>query len=139
MRVYFKKLHENAKLPKYANPGDAGLDLTAMRVEQGPYYWTYGTGLAMSLPEGYAGLIFPRSSVSNTRHSLANSVGLIDSGYRGEIMFRFRIENYNQPPYKIGDRIGQLLILPYPEIQVLETTELNNTSRGTGGFGSSGS
>lgn len=142
MRVYFKKLEENAVVPKYAKPGDAGLDLVATSVSSWfdsrlNGYIEYGTGLAVAIPDGYVGLIFPRSSISNTELTLANSVGVIDSGYRGEIMCRFRFTTAEKV-YKPGDRICQLVILPYPEVQVVETTDLEDTVRGTGGFGSSG-
>jgi dUTP pyrophosphatase len=99
----------------------------------------YGTGLALEIPEGYVGLIFPRSSISKTSLSLANCVGVIDSGYRGEILLKFRTDANNKTGhYTIGDRIGQLLIIPYPQIEFEEVLELSDTIRSGGGFGSSG-
>jgi len=140
MKVRFKKLNEKAVVPSYAKPGDAGLDLTATSKEltNNPQYGylEYGTGLAVEIPEGHVGLIFPRSSISNTGLILSNSVGVIDSGYRGEIKFRFK-HIPGTADYNVGDRVGQLVILPYPSIETEEATELSSTERGDGGFGSS--
>ena len=79
MKVKIKKLHKDAVIPKYAKPGDAGLDLVAVSLNSNDLFMEYDTGLAIQIPEGYVGLIFPRSSISNTAHTLANSVGVIDS------------------------------------------------------------
>ena len=139
MKVKVMKLDAGATIPKYAKTGDAGMDLYAVTEsfdEHGNY--VYGTGLAMEIPEGHVGLIFPRSSISKTAHSLRNAVGVIDSGYRGEIMLKFDINTLNSPVYKVGDRIAQIIILPYPEIEFEEAWELSKTERGSGGFGSSG-
>ena len=133
------KLDPAAKIPKYAKRGDAGMDLYAVSQtfdDHGNY--VYGTGLAMEIPEGYVGLIFPRSSISKTAHSLRNAVGVIDSGYRGELIFKFDINVQNSPVYEVGDRIGQIMIMPYPKIQFEEAFELSKTARGTGGYGSTG-
>lgn len=100
----------------------------------------YGTGLAVEIPEGYVGLLFPRSSISKKGLTLANSVGVIDSGYRGEIMFKFAITSdrpRKNSVYEVGDRIGQLIIMPYPKIEFV-TGELTESERGVGGFGSTG-
>jgi len=142
MKVKIKKLVPEAVIPTYAKEGDAGLDITAIDIlmENNPHYGyiEYSTGLAIEIPEGYVGLLFPRSSISKTGMILANSVGVIDSEYRGEIKFRFKaIPGTNL--YDIGDRIGQLIIIPYPSIELEETDELSSTHRGDGGFGSSGS
>jgi len=141
MQIRVKKLHEDAIIPAYSKPGDAGLDLTAISMQKDNYdNITYGTGLAIEIPEGYVGLIFPRSSNSKTDLYLTNHVGVIDSGYRGEIMFKYRPVNglLNAKIYHIGDRIGQLIIMPYPQIELVETAELSDTERGEGGFGSTG-
>jgi dUTP pyrophosphatase len=140
MKVKIKKLVPEAILPSYSKPGDAGLDLTATseKWDDDKSIVTYGTGLAVEIPEGYVGLVFPRSSVSKTSLNLTNSVGVIDSGYRGEIMFKFRYLEEGMI-YDVGDRVGQLIILPYPQIEFEEVTELSNTERSTGGFGSTGS
>ena len=139
MKVKVMKLDAGAKIPKYAKAGDAGMDLYAVSQkfdDHGNY--VFGTGLAMEIPEGYVGLIFPRSSISKTSHSLRNAVGVIDSGYRGEIMMKYDINTLNSPVYEVGDRIAQIIILPYPEIEFEEAWELSKTQRGKGGFGSSG-
>lgn len=139
MKVKIKKMHANAVIPKYAKPGDAGLDLTATSEEwnENNTMVTYGTGLAVEIPEGYVGLVFPRSSVSKTTLNLTNSVGVIDSGYRGEIMFKFRYLEEGMI-YDVGDRIGQLIIMPYPQVEFEEVEDLSSTERGEGGFGSTG-
>lgn len=140
MKIKFKRLTSNAVTPRYAKAGDAGLDLTATCLIKSEMYYEYGTGVAVEIPEGYVGLIFPRSSISKTKQILSNHVGVIDSGYRGEIRFRFKKLAWdNGEVYSIGDKIGQLIILPYPEIEFEEVDELSSTERGEGGFGSSGS
>lgn len=141
--VQFKKLDEKAVIPTYANIGDVGADLTATSVKHVPItieeaaYYEYGTGLAMKIPEGYGGFIFPRSSVSKKDLFLANAVGVIDPAYTGEIKLRFK---YKTAPklYEVGERIGQLVILPIPTINFSEVAELPVTQRGNNGFGSSG-
>ena len=140
MKVKFKKLHPDAVTPTYAKAGDAGMDLTAVSSTTDEYgNAVYGTGLALEVPEGYVGLIFPRSSNSKMDLYLTNHVGVVDSGYRGEIMFKFRSTSVGIPNiYKVGERVGQLLIIPYPQIEFVEADELSNTERGVGGFGSSG-
>lgn len=139
IELKIKKLHSEAVIPQYAKPGDAGLDLVAISEEwnKNNTMVTYGTGLAIEIPEGYVGLIFPRSSVSKTTLNLSNSVGVIDSGYRGPIMFKFRyLEEGNV--YDIGDRIGQLVIMKIPTVNIVEVEELSSSERGEGGFGSTG-
>lgn len=141
MDVRVKRLNEKAVIPAYAKPGDAGLDLTATSVDQDEYSnIVYGTGLAIEIPEGYVGLLFPRSSNSKKDLYLANHVGVIDSGYRGEIIFKFRPYKgiMNSHVYHVGDRIGQLMIVPYPSINLVEADELSDTTRGKEGFGSTG-
>ena len=138
MKVEIKKLHPNSVVPKYAKPGDAGLDLTAVAIEQSSANLTYKTGLAVEIPEGHVGLLFPRSSVYKTGQSLTNCVGVIDSGYRGEVMLKFTLSPYGKN-YEVGDRVGQLLIMPYPQVEFEEVEELSSTDRGSGGYGSTGS
>ena len=139
MQVKVKKLHPEAIIPKYAKQGDAGLDLTAVSEEwnENNSMVTYGTGLSIEIPEGYVGLLFPRSSVCKTSLNLSNSVGVIDSGYRGEIMLKYRYPEEGSV-YDLGDRVGQLIIMPYPQIKLIEAEELSSTERGEGGYGSSG-
>ena len=141
MEVKIKKLHPDAVIPVYSKPGDAGLDLTATSISSDSYdNIVYGTGLAIEIPDGYVGLLFPRSSNSKTDLYLTNHVGVVDSGYRGELMFKFRPINgiVDASIYAVGDRIGQLMILPYPSIKFVETDELSDSDRGEGGFGSTG-
>ena len=142
MKVKIKKLHSDAVIPTYAKRGDAGIDLVATSMKLDCTQITYGTGLAMEIPEGFVGLVFPRSSIRKTDLSLSNSVGVIDSGYRGEIQATFNQRSLSSQSgsflYGIGDRIMQIIIVPYPPIEFEEVTELNNTERGAGGFGSTG-
>ena len=140
--VRIKKLNPNAVIPSYAKPGDAGMDLTAisLKFDNEHENYVYGTGLAMEIPEGYVGLLFPRSSNRKTEAYLTNHVGVIDSGYRGEIMcsFKNRDKDGSKAPYKVGDRIAQIIIMPYPQVSFIESDELSETERGTGGHGSTG-
>lgn len=141
MKVRIKKLNENAIVPEYAKPGDAGLDLTATSYELKDGNHIYGTGLALEIPKGYVGLIFPRSSNRKTDCYLTNHVGVIDSGYRGEVMLSFKnrdMQALPKKPYNIGDRIGQIIIIPYPKIDFECVDELSTTERGEGGHGSTG-
>ena len=168
INVNIKKLVPEAVIPTYAHPGDAGMDVTAVSMNVTDKYIEYGTGLSFELPEGYVMLIFPRSSVSKYDLSLANAVGVLDSGYRGELKLRFkrnyRIENVPSEDsdfkatttsivnlgyaneyqlnacnwYNVGDKIGQIMILPYPTINFTQVDDLSDTERGSGGFGSPG-
>lgn len=156
LKIKVKKLSEKSILPSYAKPGDAGMDLTCTSIE----YDDFGnmvchTGLSIEIPDGYVGLLFPRSSISKTDLRLTNSIGVVDSKYRGEVIIKFRNDNFSSTnvlikndviatqmgfdrDYNVGDRIAQLIILPYPHIEFEEVEELLNTDRGTGGFGSTG-
>ena len=138
MKVKIKRLHEDAVIPKYAKPGDAGMDITAISFKRDKDILSYNTGIAIEIPNGHVGLIYPRSSVYKTGLRLCNSVGVIDSGYRGEIKFKFEASK-RAVPYKVGDRIGQLIIVPFPQIEFEEVNELSSTERGEGGYGSTGS
>ena len=143
--IKVKKLVEYAKLPAYAHDTDAGMDLTATSVEYKSDIdcYVYGTGLAVQIPEGYVGLLFPRSSNRKTDCYLTNHVGIIDSGYRGEIMLTFKNrstlhDNAAFAPYKIKERVGQLIIIRYPIINFIESEELSPSERGENGHGSTG-
>ena len=154
MKVKIKKLHPDAVIPSYAKPGDAGMDLVAVSRYLDEFgNIVYGTGLAFEIPEGYVGLVFPRSSVSKKDLLLTNSVGVIDSGYRGEVTAKFKPSNVrfkvedknvstfvpdNGSMYGEGDRVAQMIILPYPQIEFEEVEELSETERGNGGYGSTG-
>lgn len=142
MDVKFKKLHDDAKIPSYAHDTDAGLDLTAVSFTQefdksNKLVLVYHTGLAVEIPEGHVGLIFMRSSVSNKSISLTNAVAVIDSGYRGELLLKYKITTDSLPTiYQPGEKIGQLIIIPYPKINPIEAEELSSSDRNEGGFGS---
>ena len=140
MKVSIKRLHENAILPFYAKESDAGMDLVAISIKENTTFQiTYGLGIALEIPDGFMGLIFPRSSIRNTELILSNSVGVVDAGYRGELQATFNKSNgLDSIAYKVGDRVCQLIIIPHPIIELEEVSELTNTERGEGGFGSTG-
>ena len=143
MYVKLKKLSPDATIPTYAKDGDAGMDMVATKIiNENLGSITYGTDIVIEIPKGFVGLIFPRSSIRKTNLQLSNSVGVVDSGYRGEIQATFNkiqgIDNVERDTYKVGDRICQLMIIPHPPVNFIEVEELNNTERGEGGFGSTG-
>jgi dUTP pyrophosphatase len=140
MKVRIKKLNETAVIPSYAKDGDAGMDLVATRIISNTTFdVSYGTDLAMEIPKGFVGLVFPRSSIRKYELALSNSVGVIDSGYRGELQATFKKTNgLDSLAYKVGDRIAQIMIIPHPPIEFNEVAELSDTERGEGGFGSTG-
>ena len=139
MKIKIKKTHPNAVIPQYAREGDAGMDLTCVCAELDDKYdiLKCDTGLAFEIPKGYVGLLFPRSSVYKKDLLLSNSVGVIDSGYRGSVSFNFRLTGLYEL-YRVGDRVGQIIIMPYPEIEWEVTDKLSETERGEGGYGSTG-
>jgi dUTP pyrophosphatase len=193
MDVKIKRLSPKAIIPTYSKDGDAGLDLVAID----RYFDEYGnavyrTGLAFEIPQGYVGLVFPRSSVCKYDLTLTNAVGVIDSGYRGEVIAKFKpsllffdnplsvptsrgadendrlgsiqtdvytqyvghngdwygansqwlakrgSRSFSPALYEVGERFAQMIILPYPKIQFVETENLSESERGNGGYGSSG-
>ena len=152
LNVKIKKLHKDAVIPKYETTGAVGMDLTAASKSYDEFgNVVYGTGLAIEIPAGYYADLRPRSSVSKYDLVLANSVGTIDSDYRGELILKFKKTNnlykcvdgdarfpidHKEKTYSIGDRIAQIIILPYPKINFIKVEELSNTERGNGGFGS---
>lgn len=175
MKLKIKKLHEDAVIPSYAKDGDACFDLTCVSMEERNEFIQYNTGLAFEIPDGYVGLIYPRSSVTKKDLMLKNSVGIIDSGYRGEVSFRFNVANRSiveelseeqindyldnegiidkkerqfyidrgmklqkANMYEVGERVGQMMILPIPRVDFEEVDELSDTDRGDGGYGSTG-
>lgn len=151
MKVKIKKLISSAKIPKFAKEGDAGADLiaTSKKFDENRGYLEFGTGLSLEIPKGYVGLVFPRSSISNINLTMTNCVGVIDSGYRGEVKIRYKPdyvasaylmgEDVPEPiGYEIGDKIAQLVIIKLPEVEFEEIKKLSKTKRGEGGFGSSG-
>jgi len=149
MKVNIKKLVPEATIPTYAIEGDGAMDLTAISKTKDKHgNVVYGTGLAMEIPQGYVGLIFPRSSVSKKWLDLANAVGVIDAAYRGEVICKFKptptftltdktlTESWNE--YEVDDRIAQIMIIPRPQITFIEVDDLSTSDRGEGGFGSTG-
>lgn len=126
-------------MPKQGTPGSAGFDITAIgRIwNSEKLVWEYQTGIAVEIPHGYVGLVFPRSSVYKTGQRLTNDVGVIDSDYRGEIGAKFS-DGFDGNTYQVGDRICQLVIVPIPEVEFVEVEELSETERGEGGYGSTG-
>ena len=136
----FKKLVETAVVPNKATSGSNGFDLTATSKEWHDEFQAlvYGTGIAVEIPKGYVGLLFPRSSVRKYDLIMANCVGVIDSDYRGEIMATFKSINPIDPfekEYEVGDKICQLVIVTAPEFEIEEVDKLSDTERGTKGHG----
>ena len=136
------KLKENAVIPTRAHPGDAGLDLYSTELAHlGPgERWSVGTGIALEIPEGHAGLVLPRSGLAREHGiALVNAPGLIDAGYRGEV----RVLLLNTDPaetvrIEAGARIAQLVVTPVAIAAPVEVSELSDSARGEGGFGSTG-
>lgn len=142
-KVTVKKLDERAVLPKYGSEYAAGADLYAVadgEVEIAPGETKLvHTGLAMEIPEGYAGLIYARSGLASKKGlAPANKVGVVDADYRGEVMVA--LHNHSNATQKIdaGERIAQLVVAPFLKVDFEETEELSDTVRGAGGFGSTG-
>lgn len=141
MNIQVRLLHPDARLPRRAHPGDAGADLFSVEevVIPGGERRDVGTGIALAIPAGYGGFVQPRSGLA-FKHGimLTNSPGLIDAGYRGEL--RVSLYNSGAEPFivAVGERIAQLVVQRVEEPEFVAGDELDNTSRGQGGFGSSG-
>lgn len=166
LKIKVKKLKLHAHIPEKAHDTDACFDMTASWVSHESNYIEYGTDIAFDIPKGYVGLIFPRSSVTKEDIILKNSVGVIDSGYQGEIRFRFsklvnnafredtttsslaggqtrrviEIRGVERPlkTYKVGDRIGQIMFIKLPDVELELVDSFDETERSTSGFGSTG-
>ena len=156
MILKYKKLCPEAKAPVKAHPTDAGFDLSPVKVTVKGRNVECLFGLAIEIPDGYAGLIFPRSSIHKTHWRMSNSIGLIDSCFRGELRSVFDIKDaaelgilefgpsawervvIKELCYKPGERCCQLVIVPIPEVSLQEVEELSPSDRGEGGFGSTG-
>lgn len=147
MKVKIKRLVKDAVIPAYAHDTDAGLDLVAVSYDykENIDCHVYGTGLAVEIPKGYVGLLFPRSSNRKTDAYMCNHVGVIDAGYRGEIMVSFKNRDYDKEaipqlfkPYEVGNKVAQLIIIPYPKVYFIEFNELSDSDRGEQGHGSTG-
>lgn len=145
MKIRFKKMHPDAVMPKRAHESDAGYDLTAVSMElDADGNVSYDTGIAVEIPVGYAGFVYPRSSISKKSLVLTNSVGIIDSGYRGSISVKFKLAcNWDgmKPGnnlYRVGERVAQLIIIPVFSLEFEGVDELSESDRGVGGYGSTG-
>lgn len=144
MTIKFKRLSEKAIAPIKAHKSDAGFDLTVSSVttelnEVGQLIIVYHTDIAVEIPEGYYGMLVPRSSISKKSLTLLNSPGTIDAGYRGEVTAKMRATTDVVPSlYKAGERFAQLIILPIPDVKFCEADELSDSDRGDGGYGSTG-
>jgi len=136
--INFKRLHPDAILPVHSHPGDAGADVVAVDMRVTPDFIEYDLGFSIAVPEGHMALLFPRSSISKIDLALANSVGVIDSGYRGPMLARFIVTGSGDKRYAIGDRVAQLVIVPIPFVRYQEVQDLDATERGAGGYGSTG-
>lgn len=138
MDLRFKALNEKARISK-AHEADAGFDLTATSIEACGDFIEYGTGIAVDIPKGFVGLLFPRSSISKHSMLMCNSVGVVDAGYHGEVRVRMRVLGTKQKKYEVGDRVAQLVLVELPEISMIQVDDFGaDTDRGDGGFGSSG-
>lgn len=141
MELKYKKTHKDAVAPIYATDGSNGMDLTAIgsKLINGNTQIKYNLGLAFEIPVDHVGLLFPRSSIVKTSLRLGNSVGVIDSDYRGEVSAVFDVTYMaNGSMYKSGDRIVQMVIVPAPRFDLKEVSSLDETERGSGGYGSTG-
>lgn len=142
IQVKIKRLDPELPLPRYANPGDAGLDLYSAQdvtIEPGRRVMI-STGVAIALPQGYAGFVQPRSGLAAKKGlSIVNTPGLVDSGYRGELKV-IAINTDADEPIVIsrGERVAQLVVQRVPSVELVEVDELDKTERGEGGFGSTG-
>lgn len=141
MEIKFKLMSPLAKNPEKAHESDAGFDLFCTRIEKKSNYIEYHTDVAFEIPEGFVGLAFPRSSVIKKDLMLKNGVGVIDSGYRNEIIFMFNDTKaftitQKKELYEVGEKVGQIVFVPIPTVTLLEAEELSESPRGLGGFGS---
>lgn len=141
MNLKFKKLNESAVKPSYMKDGDAGLDLTATAIIKNTLFevW-YNTDVAVEIPKGHFGMLVPRSSITNdSALTMSNSVGIIDAGFRGGMQVRFNRTLkgfFTKKQYKEGDRIAQLIIVPFKSVTLEQSIFLSKTDRGVGGHGS---
>lgn len=143
LEIKIKKLNPTAIIPTYAKHGDGGIDLTITSIiSETTTDVSYGFGIALEIPNGYVGLVFPRSSIRKYDLVLTNCVGVIDSGYRGELQATFKKTNWlkgnSSEKYNVGDKGAQIIIIPYPQVRFIEVNELSSSERGEGGFGSTG-
>lgn len=139
MIIKVKKLKSAAKLPTYAHPGDAGMDLYAAEATTIPAHGrgTAPTGLAFAIPDGYAGLVWDKSGLA-VKVGITTIAGVIDSSYRGELLVAVYNTTDTDYAFAVGDKVAQLLVQPIVLGEIVETNNLDDTSRGVGGFGSTG-
>lgn len=141
MKINYIAMVDDVVEPSYAYKGDAGMDLTAItREKSGNWFfplYTYRTGIALELPKTHFVMLVPRSSLSKKLMWMANHIGIVDSNYRGELLFKFR-SILGIKPYKIGERIGQMILRPKSFIELNKVDDINTTERNGKGFGSSG-
>lgn len=144
MIIRYKKVHENAKEPVRGSQWAAGWDLSACATDWDDVnkVLVYHTGIAVEIPRGYVGMLFPRSSIYKKTLTQTNCVGVIDADYRGEVLVKFALRYHSkiESPrlYGLGERIVQLVIVPVPEVAWMEAETLSETERGENGYGSSG-
>jgi dUTP pyrophosphatase len=141
--VKVKLLTETAKMPTRAYQGDAGWDLYVDRYhifddDKPNPKMLCKFGIALEIPRGYVGLVFPRSSVYKTSLRLSNAVGVIDSGFRGQVKAVFDYHNFLDGIFKKGDRAAQIVFIKLPDVELIQVDELSKSQRGEGGYGSSG-
>lgn len=139
MQIKIKKLSPNAVLPNYAHEGDAGMDFFAVEntlIKKGEVVQVK-TGIAMSIPMGFVGLLWDKSRLSQ-KFGLKNLGGVVDAGYRGEVMVGIVNLGSEDYTFEAGDKVAQMLIQKVESPEVVEATELEETARGIGGFGSTG-
>ena len=140
MNLEVKKLDPRAKLPSYVHPGDAGLDFFALEdciVPAGKQLSNIRTGVSIAIPQGYVGLFWDKSGLA-AKYGLKVMAGVIDSGYRGELLLSLFNTSSTDYSFKAGDKVMQLVVQPVQSVEVVEVQELSDTSRGDGGFGSTG-
>ena len=143
MEIKFKKVLDNAVLPYRATPFSAGYDLTvaAVSYDEKNDCWVYDLGFATEFDPEYVALIFPRSSNRKTEFYLPNSIGVVDSDFRStwKVCLKSRdFTNLREPPYRVGERIGQMIIQKLEDVNIVEVDKLSETVRGEGAFGSTG-
>lgn len=141
MQLRMRRIDKGIELPRYAKPGDAGFDLrSTMDVEIAPQGTVMvGTGIAVEIPDGHVGLVFPRSGLaSHSGVNLVNNVGVVDSGYRGEVMLPLYNAGHDTVAVARGVRCAQMVVVPFVACEIVEVDELGETDRGQGGFGSTG-
>jgi dUTP pyrophosphatase len=139
VELKIKRLHKDASLPIKAHPGDAGWDLYSLDITEIPAWGSrlVSTGIAVAIPHGWCGVVKDRSSVALKQDTTTNA-GVIDHGYTGELKVLLRNNSHKIKWINAGDRIAQLLILPVPEVTLVEVSEFEETDRGEGSFGSTG-